>query len=100
MTDHAARKPGSGIRTIRRVAPYLWPEGQGWVKRRVVLALLAEGLRNADIAQRLHRSVRTVDHQVAAVLAKLGTGSRAEAVDRARREGWLGPDPATGAAAT
>ncbi len=41
MTDHAARKPGSGIRTIRRVAPYLWPEGQGWVKRRVVLALLA-----------------------------------------------------------
>ncbi|MBN8632057.1 MAG: ABC transporter ATP-binding protein/permease [Rhodobacterales bacterium] len=26
--------------TIRRVAPYLWPEGQAWVKRRVVIALL------------------------------------------------------------
>ena len=26
--------------TIRRVAPYLWPEGQGWVKRRVVLSLV------------------------------------------------------------
>ena len=26
--------------TMRRVAPYLWPEGQGWVKRRVVAALL------------------------------------------------------------
>ncbi|MDT8856242.1 ABC transporter ATP-binding protein/permease [Paracoccaceae bacterium Fryx2] len=26
---------------MRRVLPYLWPAGQGWVKRRVVLALLA-----------------------------------------------------------
>ena len=29
-----------GWTTIRRVAPYLWPEGQGWVKRRVVLAMI------------------------------------------------------------
>ncbi len=29
----------SGWRTIRKVAPYLWPEGQGWVKRRVVISL-------------------------------------------------------------
>ncbi len=28
-------------RTLRRVAPYLWPEGEAWVKRRVVLSLLA-----------------------------------------------------------
>ena len=28
-------------RTLRRVAPYLWPEGESWVKRRVVLSLLA-----------------------------------------------------------
>ncbi|PSL21687.1 ABCB family ABC transporter ATP-binding protein/permease [Shimia abyssi] len=31
----------SGWRTIRRVAPYLWPEGQNWVKYRVVLAMVA-----------------------------------------------------------
>ncbi len=31
----------SALRTMRRVAPYLWPEGEGWVKRRVVLSLLA-----------------------------------------------------------
>ncbi len=31
----------SGIRTVRRVAPYLWPADQPWVKRRVVFALLA-----------------------------------------------------------
>jgi ABC-type transport system involved in Fe-S cluster assembly fused permease/ATPase subunit len=30
----------SGWATIARVLPYLWPEGQGWVKRRVVGALL------------------------------------------------------------
>ncbi len=29
----------SGIRTIRRVAPYLWPEDKPWVRRRVVVAL-------------------------------------------------------------
>ncbi|NCO87638.1 MAG: ABC transporter ATP-binding protein/permease [Rhodobacterales bacterium] len=30
----------SGWRTIRKVAPYLWPQGQNWVKWRVSLALL------------------------------------------------------------
>ena len=34
-------KPMGGLQTIRRVLPYLWPEGQAWVKRRVVLALMA-----------------------------------------------------------
>jgi ATP-binding cassette, subfamily B, heavy metal transporter len=33
-------KPSGGLQTIRRVLPYLWPEGQGWVKRRVVLSLV------------------------------------------------------------
>lgn len=33
-------KPASGLSTLRRVMPYLWPEGQTWVKRRVVLALV------------------------------------------------------------
>ena len=32
-------KPASGWQTIRRVGPYLWPDGQTWIKRRVVLAL-------------------------------------------------------------
>ena len=37
--DAAARR--SGWRTIRKVAPYLWPAEHPWVKRRVMLALLA-----------------------------------------------------------
>lgn len=45
-----------------------------------VLQLLCGGLRNAQIAQRLSRSVRTVDHHVAAAFAKLGVGTRTEAV--------------------
>ena len=35
----AAAERQSGWRVIRRTAPYLWPEGEGWAKRRVVAAL-------------------------------------------------------------
>ncbi|MCZ8079770.1 MAG: ABC transporter ATP-binding protein/permease [Rhodobacteraceae bacterium] len=38
-TDQANR-PANGWATIKRVLPYLWPPGEGWVKRRVVAALL------------------------------------------------------------
>ena len=37
----AVRPEASGWRVIARVAPYLWPEGEGWVKWRVVVALAA-----------------------------------------------------------
>lgn len=60
-----------------------------------VLTLLCGDLRNAEIAARLHRSVRTVDHHVASVLAKLGVQSRLEAVRRAEREGWVIPGRAS-----
>jgi ABC-type multidrug transport system fused ATPase/permease subunit len=38
--DAAAERRGN-LRTIRRVAPYLWPDGQDWAKRRVVAAMAA-----------------------------------------------------------
>ncbi len=37
--DIAEEERRSGLRTIRKVAPYLWPDDQPWVKRRVVGAL-------------------------------------------------------------
>lgn len=37
----ARAKDRSGWNVIRRVAPYLWPKDKLWVKRRVVLAMLA-----------------------------------------------------------
>jgi len=54
-----------------------------------VLALLAEGLTNAEIAARLVVSIRTVDHHVAAVLARLGVDSRRAAGRRAADMGIL-----------
>lgn len=38
-TAMAREERRSGWRTIRRVGPYLWPDGQTWAKRRVVIAL-------------------------------------------------------------
>jgi DNA-binding CsgD family transcriptional regulator len=49
-------------------------------REREVLALLAQGLANRQIAARLHRSERTVENHVAALLAKLGVRDRHEAV--------------------
>jgi predicted ATPase/DNA-binding CsgD family transcriptional regulator len=48
-----------------------------------VLLLMAEGLSNAEIASRLSTSLKTVDHHVSAVLAKLDVHSRAQAVSTA-----------------
>jgi len=52
-----------------------------------VLELVAEGLRNAEIADRLVLSRRTVDHHVSAILRKLDAGTRGEAVAAAGRAG-------------
>jgi DNA-binding NarL/FixJ family response regulator len=55
-----------------------------------VLALVTEGLRNADIAQRLFVSPKTVDHHVSAILAQLGVQTRGEAARAAARLGING----------
>ncbi|MCU0803067.1 MAG: ABC transporter ATP-binding protein/permease [Rhodobacteraceae bacterium] len=39
MNRPQLQKPASGWQTMRRVGPYLWPPGQTWIKRRVVLAM-------------------------------------------------------------
>ncbi len=55
-----------------------------------VLTHLVQGLRNAQIAQRLVVSEKTVDHHVSAVLRKLGVSSRGEASAEATRLGLTG----------
>ena len=61
-----------------------------------VLALLADGLTNAEIADRLVLSVRTVDSHVAAILDRLGVRTRREAAAPALKLGsaYRAPAPA------
>ena len=54
-----------------------------------VLELLAEGLSNRAIAERLRISDQTVKFHVASVMAKLGAANRTDAVRRAVREGLV-----------
>jgi DNA-binding NarL/FixJ family response regulator len=49
-------------------------------RERQIFDLLLHGLSNAAIAGRVHRSVRTIEHHVAAVLAKTQVCSRAELI--------------------
>lgn len=58
-------------------------------REREVLQLLAEGLPNKAIAQRLGISEHTVKYHVNALLGKLDAQSRTEAVVRATRLGLI-----------
>ena len=52
-----------------------------------VLELVAQGLRNVEIAERLFLSPKTVDHHVSAILGKLEVSTRGEASAEAVRLG-------------
>jgi DNA-binding CsgD family transcriptional regulator len=58
-----------------------------------VLQLLAQGCSSAQVARRLHRSPKTIDHHVGALLEKLGVHSRAEAVAAAYARGLISAGP-------
>ncbi len=67
--------------------PYGHARQDAWgltAREREVLELLCLDLSNREIAGRLHRSERTVENHVAALLAKLGARDRHEAAQLAR----------------
>jgi DNA-binding NarL/FixJ family response regulator len=57
-----------------------------------VLPLLAQGLRNAEIAKRLVVTPKTVDHHVSSILRKLDVPSRGQAGAAAARLGVVTGD--------
>ena len=69
-----------GLRSASRSNP------AGLTARELEVAeLLAEGLRNADIAERLVVAPKTVDHHVSAVLSKLSVSNRAAVAEALHR---------------
>ncbi|MBL8265934.1 helix-turn-helix domain-containing protein [Steroidobacter sp.] len=77
-------KPGDRARlleTLRQDQAIVLAHSLGLTKREAqIFALLSQGLRNSEIANRLFVSTRTVDHHVSAVLGKLGVPTRAAAI--------------------
>jgi pimeloyl-ACP methyl ester carboxylesterase/DNA-binding CsgD family transcriptional regulator len=97
---------GDGDAVLRAVAPFLGIEGppapasaagkpdQGAVRRlssreREVLGLVAQGLSDAQVAERLVISPHTVHRHMANILTKLGLPTRAAAAAAATRGGLL-----------
>ncbi|MGZ3677395.1 MAG: ATP-binding protein [Ktedonobacterales bacterium] len=86
----------AGIRGLPRgPRPATRENPQGLTPRQLeILLLLAAGLRNLEIADRLSTTPKTIEHHVSAVLAKLDARSRAEAVRVAYQLGLV-PQAAT-----
>jgi len=87
----ARRLRARGARNVPRGPIARTRENAGGLTNRQleVLALVAEGLRNADIAERLVVSEKTVDHHVSSILGRLGVRNRGEASAAAVRMGLI-----------
>jgi len=84
----AVRMVGLGMTMFERKAEQ--PEPMFSEREREVLALIAAGSTNREIAERLFLSPHTVKEHTSALYRKLRARNRAEAVQRAQRIGLLG----------
>jgi DNA-binding NarL/FixJ family response regulator len=80
------RLPGVDNSTSVPAGPATWLTP----REHEVLLLVAQGRSNAQIADELFISPKTVSVHVSNILAKLGATSRGEAAAKAHRDGLLG----------
>ena len=87
----ALRQVHAGGRVIDpQLAVAAWGEEDPLTEReRQVLRLAGEGVRSAEIAERLHLSHGTVRNYLSEAIGKLGAANRIEAYRVARAKGWL-----------
>jgi DNA-binding CsgD family transcriptional regulator/energy-coupling factor transporter ATP-binding protein EcfA2 len=87
LKDMGARVIPSGPRSATKEHPAGLTRREG-----EILGLVTQGLTNAEIAEQLFLSGRTVEHHVSSVLAKLGVSSRSDARREAARRGLVKTD--------
>jgi DNA-binding NarL/FixJ family response regulator len=90
--------PGVGGKLLAQVARNLAPAETTVVnllsdRERDVLKLLAQGLTNAEIAERLYITRGTVRNYISAILTKLDVEDRTQAAILAVRHGLVDPKP-------
>ncbi len=90
--------PGVATQVVRRAVGQTGPSAASpplplTPRESEVLVLLAQGLDNAAIAQRLVLTTRTVQNHVSTIYSKLGVGSRTEAALLAIRHGLIQVSP-------
>jgi len=87
----ALRQVHAGGRAIDpQLAVAAWGEEDPMTEReRQVLRLAGEGVKTADIAERLHLSPGTVRNYLSEAIGKLAAANRIEAYRAARAKGWL-----------
>lgn len=83
----ATRVSGYFTRMARGDVPQATPFPQLTAREREVLDLIAAGMSNADIAERLYLSPKTVRNNVSNVFAKLQVADRGQAIIQARDAG-------------
>jgi DNA-binding NarL/FixJ family response regulator len=88
LREKMAKRGMKGLPRGARSSTKANPEGLT-TREMNILALLGQGLSNAEIAKQLSISPKTVDHHVSAILAKMQVHSRLEATALARQKNIL-----------